>query len=523
MLGLEGRAGEIAAGAAANLVVSTGTALRATRRSSTATWVDGDSLRRQAEERRRHRHVSARRRPRRRAQRPAHGAALGRRERRRGPPVPATSVARHGQRLEFEIDGTPFGTPRLQRATATVEGDVLKLELVPPRAARPSRGSPERDRRGARREGFPHGRRDGPSAVERRRRPRPRSRTLPIPTCARCRSASPQPLLAPKAVLVKNATIWTSGPQGTLANANLLVVDGKITAVGKDVTAPAGCERWSDRRAGPRVTPGLIDCHATRRSTAASTRARATSRPKCASTTSSIPTTSRSTASSPAASRRRTSCTARPTRSAARRRSSSCAGARADAEPSARDAPPGIKFALGENPKQSNSARPPHALPADAHGRRGDDPRRVPRGARLPRADGTPTTSRSERARPRSRRAAICSSRRSPRSSTASASCTATATAQRRDPHAHADLPRSSASQVATLPARARGLQGGRRDRRTRRGRVDVRDWWAYKFEVYDAIPYNGALMHERGVVVSFNSDTRRARAPPELSRPPRP
>src|SRR5205807_2423523 len=33
-------------------------------------------------------------------------------------------------------------------------------------------------------------------------------------------------------------------------------------------------------------------------------------------------------------------------------------------------------------------------------------------------------------------------------------------------------------------------------------------DWWAYKFEVYDAIPYNGALMHDEGVVVSFNSDS---------------
>ena len=32
-------------------------------------------------------------------------------------------------------------------------------------------------------------------------------------------------------------------------------------------------------------------------------------------------------------------------------------------------------------------------------------------------------------------------------------------------------------------------------------------DWWAYKFEVYDAIPYAGALMHDVGVVVSFNSD----------------
>jgi imidazolonepropionase-like amidohydrolase len=32
-------------------------------------------------------------------------------------------------------------------------------------------------------------------------------------------------------------------------------------------------------------------------------------------------------------------------------------------------------------------------------------------------------------------------------------------------------------------------------------------DWWAYKVEAYDAIPYNTALMTKRGVVVSVNSD----------------
>ena len=32
-------------------------------------------------------------------------------------------------------------------------------------------------------------------------------------------------------------------------------------------------------------------------------------------------------------------------------------------------------------------------------------------------------------------------------------------------------------------------------------------DWWAYKVEAYDAIPYNAALMTRRGVVVSVNSD----------------
>jgi imidazolonepropionase-like amidohydrolase len=32
-------------------------------------------------------------------------------------------------------------------------------------------------------------------------------------------------------------------------------------------------------------------------------------------------------------------------------------------------------------------------------------------------------------------------------------------------------------------------------------------DWWAYKFEVNDAIPYNAALMHQMGVTVAMNSD----------------
>jgi imidazolonepropionase-like amidohydrolase len=33
-------------------------------------------------------------------------------------------------------------------------------------------------------------------------------------------------------------------------------------------------------------------------------------------------------------------------------------------------------------------------------------------------------------------------------------------------------------------------------------------DWWAYKVEVEDAIPWNGALMRANGVCVSFNSDS---------------
>jgi imidazolonepropionase-like amidohydrolase len=38
-------------------------------------------------------------------------------------------------------------------------------------------------------------------------------------------------------------------------------------------------------------------------------------------------------------------------------------------------------------------------------------------------------------------------------------------------------------------------------------------DWWAYKFEVKDAIPYNAAIMHRVGVTVAINSDN------PEMAR----
>ncbi|MBW8049940.1 MAG: amidohydrolase family protein [Cytophagales bacterium] len=32
-------------------------------------------------------------------------------------------------------------------------------------------------------------------------------------------------------------------------------------------------------------------------------------------------------------------------------------------------------------------------------------------------------------------------------------------------------------------------------------------DWWAYKYEVIEAVPYNGALMHQVGIVTAYNSD----------------
>jgi len=39
-------------------------------------------------------------------------------------------------------------------------------------------------------------------------------------------------------------------------------------------------------------------------------------------------------------------------------------------------------------------------------------------------------------------------------------------------------------------------------------GASSFSDWWGFKVEVFDGVPYNGAIMHDVGVNVSFNSDS---------------
>lgn len=63
----------------------------------------------------------------------------------------------------------------------------------------------------------------------------------------------------PPAVLVRNATIWTAGPRGTLEHADLLVTNGKIAAVGSSLTAPRNALVID--AGGKHVAPGIIDEH----------------------------------------------------------------------------------------------------------------------------------------------------------------------------------------------------------------------------------------------------------------------
>jgi imidazolonepropionase-like amidohydrolase len=61
---------------------------------------------------------------------------------------------------------------------------------------------------------------------------------------------------------------------------------------------------------------------------------------------------------------------------------------------------------------------------------------------------------------------------------------------------------------IATLQHVLEGYKVADEIREHGAGASTFSDWWAYKIEAYDAIPYNAALMTERGVLVSLNSDS---------------
>lgn len=69
------------------------------------------------------------------------------------------------------------------------------------------------------------------------------------------RSAAP----ARETVLLTNATVWTNTGDGVLENADVLVRDGRIAAVGTDLSAPSGATTVD--ATGRHITPGIIDAH----------------------------------------------------------------------------------------------------------------------------------------------------------------------------------------------------------------------------------------------------------------------
>lgn len=60
-------------------------------------------------------------------------------------------------------------------------------------------------------------------------------------------------------ILFKNATVWTMENEGTLEDTDVLIRDGKISRIGRNLDAPAG-SRVIDAK-GRHLTPGLVDEH----------------------------------------------------------------------------------------------------------------------------------------------------------------------------------------------------------------------------------------------------------------------
>jgi imidazolonepropionase-like amidohydrolase len=421
-----------------------------------------------------------------------------------GRPVAAANVVRHAQRLAFDVDGAPLGLAGPQKVEAVVEGDSLRLD------ARPAAGGPvvsrrgDRDRAASGRSSGAEGAESGAapaSAAGPEKQDAPDADVRPIPA----RWAGP--LAAPRAVLVKNATVWTSGPQGRLENASVLVVDGKVAAVGQDVGAPAGAASLVtiDAR-GRSVTPGLIDAHSHTaidggvneggHNVTAEVRIGDVVNPFA-------PAIYRELAGG-------------LTTAHVLHGSANAIGGQVEILKlkngegpeglKLRDEPLGIKFALGENPKRSNFQTATARYPQTRMGVSALIRERfsAARDYRRKQKEFEAAKKRGENAvpvRPDLQLDAIVEILEG-----------------KRFIHAHSyvkqevlDLIRTCEEygvKIGTLQHILEGYKVADEITAHGAGASTFSDWWAYKFEVYDAIPYNGALMRERGVLVSFNSDS---------------
>ncbi len=169
-------------------------------------------------------------------------------------------------------------------------------------------------------------------------------------------------------------------------------------------------------------------------------------------------------------------------------------------------APPGIKFALGENPKRSRSF--------------GQAPRRYP-ATRMGVLDvirqAFTEAAEYQAAWARHREAEAAGERSRPPARDLELEALVEILEGRRLVHAHsyrADeilqllrLAEELGFRIATLQHVLEGYRVADEIAAHGAGASTFSDWWAYKVEAYEAIPYNAALMTDRGVVVSINSD----------------
>ncbi|MCG6117315.1 MAG: amidohydrolase family protein [Aquimonas sp.] len=299
----------------------------------------------------------------------------------------------------------------------------------------------------------------------------------------------------PEALLFRGATVWTNDSRGVLENADVLVRRGRIAAVGTALSAPAGARVVE--AAGMHLTAGIIDAHS---HTAIS---RNVNEPSHAVTTevrvadvldpTDINLYRQLAGGVTSANLLHGSANPMGGQNAVikLRWGADAAGLVFEGAPS------GVKFALGENVKQSNwgegmTTRYPQT-------RMGVE--QILRDHFLAARGYEQAVARGEPVRPDLRLDALVEILRGERLV-----------------HIHSyrqdeilmfvRLAQEFGFRVASFQHVLEGYKVARELAEAGAGASTFSDWWAFKMEVADAIPYNGALMVRAGVVTSFNSDS---------------
>jgi N-acetylglucosamine-6-phosphate deacetylase len=303
----------------------------------------------------------------------------------------------------------------------------------------------------------------------------------------------------PKLVALKNATLWTCGKDGKLEEGTLLIGEGKIIAVGKDVKIPGGAKIIDAK--GRHISPGIIDCHSHMATDGGVNEGMQaiTAEVRIGDFIDADDITIYRQLGGGVTAANVLHGSANPI-GGQNQVIKLRWGAMAE-DLKFKDAPAGIKFALGENVKQSN---------------------RETASSRYPQSRmGVEQIIRDAFARARDYTAAWknwnATHEGMPPRRDLELEALAEILQKKRWVHCHSyrqdeilSLIRIFDDYGITIGSLQHILEGYKvADAMAKHGASgsSFADWWAYKFEVIDAIPFNGALMHRNKVIVSFNSD----------------
>jgi imidazolonepropionase-like amidohydrolase len=316
-----------------------------------------------------------------------------------------------------------------------------------------------------------------------------------------------QPVSGSGATLIRNATILTV-TKGKLENSDLLIQNGKIAQVGRNLTAPAGAKTIDGT--GKFVMPGIIDPHSHMMADAINEGS--------LSVTSMVRITD--VLNPEAVNIQRALAGGVTTINILHGSANTIGGQNATVklkygrpakEMMFPGAPAGIKFALGENVTRKNSTAlpggPPRRYPATRMGQE-----EVLRDAFV-RAQDYKREWEDYRARLARREQGLVPPRRDlelePLVQVLEGKMLVHAHGYRADEHLMLlNLAKEFGFKIATLQHVLEGYKIAREIAAAGAGASSFADSWSYKIEAYDAIPYNNAIMMRHGVLQTINSDS---------------